>query len=497
MGAAYRELERRFARLSRLEAVAGLLSWDSHTMMPAGGAAARAEQIATLEGVRHDLLADAAVGELIDRAKSEADGLDPWEIANLAEMGRRWRHASAVDKTLVEALARATTASEMRWRRAKEEDDFAGLVPALKEVLDLVRDVAERKAQVFGCAPYDALLDAYEPGARAADIDPLFDDLAAFLTGLLPEVLDRERRRGPPLPLDGPFPVAAQRALCVCLMKALGFDFDHGRLDVSRHPFCGGTPEDVRITTRYREDDALQAVMAVLHETGHALYDRGLPARWRHQPVGGARSMSVHESQSLLIEMQACRSLEFMTFAAPLMREAFSRAGPAWEPENLFRLYTQVKPGPIRVDADEVTYPAHILLRYRLEQALIANKVEVDDLPAAWREGMMDLLGLAPKDDREGCLQDIHWAEGEFGYFPTYTLGALIAAQLFAAATRDEPGLLAAIADGDFAPLRAWLARHVHGLASSLSTVEIVRGATGQPLGTEAFKAHLKARYLG
>ncbi|MBL8706893.1 MAG: carboxypeptidase M32, partial [Rhodospirillales bacterium] len=303
-------------------------------------------------------------------------------------------------------------------------------------------------------------------------------------------------RRPKPVPLPGPFPADKQRALGRRLMESIGFDFAHGRLDESAHPFTGGIPDDVRITTRYDEEDFTRGLMGVLHETGHALYERGLPARWRLQPVGDARGMALHESQSLLMEMQACRSRAFVTFAAPLMRAAFEGIGPAWDAENVYRIYTRVEPGFIRVDADEVTYPAHVILRYRLEKAMIAGELDLADLPGAWNEGMKSLLGIVPPDDRLGCLQDIHWPDGAWGYFPTYTLGAMAAAQLFAAAKQAVPGLVEDIARGDFQPLMAWLVQNVHGQGSRGTTDEILAAATGAPLGDAAFRAHLQARYI-
>jgi carboxypeptidase Taq len=277
------------------------------------------------------------------------------------------------------------------------------------------------------------------------------------------------------------------------LMEAVGFDFAHGRLDESAHPFCGGTPDDVRITTRWNEGDFVQGLMAVLHETGHALYKRGLPAAWRWQPVGGARGMAVHESQSLLLEMQVCRGRAFLSFAAPLLQ---AELGGGWDAERLHRRSTQVGRSLIRVEADEVTYPLHVILRYRLERALIAGDLMARDLPGAWAEGFSALLGVKPSSDREGCLQDIHWYEGLWGYFPTYTLGALIAAQLFAAARREIEGIDEAIAMGRFAPLLDWLGERVHGKGSLVPTAELVEVATGAPLGTASFERHLRERYL-
>ncbi len=489
----YEELERRFERLSQLSDITGMLQWDMEAMMPAGGAEARAAQLATLKVMAHEILTDASLGDLLE---APADGLDPWQAANVREMRRRWTHATAVDSDLVAALSKASSNCEMIWRRAKQENDFACLLAPAEELLLLVREVAEAKGERLGCAPYDALIDQWEPESSAQAIDPIFDDLTAFLPGFLGEVLEHQGSRPAPLPLAGPFPEKAQRTLCAGLMKTIGFDFEHGRLDVSHHPFCGGVPEDVRITTRYTDEDFMPALMAVVHETGHALYHQGLPAEWRHQPVGQARGMSLHESQSLLIEMQACRSRDFIEFAAPLMREAFGGRGKAWEADNIYRLCIHVEPGLIRVDADEVTYPAHVILRYRLEKAMIAGEMAFEDLPGAWNDGMKELLGLAPPNESQGCLQDIHWYAGVWGYFPTYTLGAMTAAQLFGAAKRAHADIHAGLAVGDFTRLVDWLRQNVHAKGSLLSTRELMVAATGQPLDKEVFKQHLKHRYL-
>mgnify|MGYP001254032637 CR=1 FL=1 len=494
--AAYQELEARFHRLYALRGAAGVLHWDMAAMMPAGGAADRAEQLAAVNVTCHEVLADPRLADLLAQAEGETAALDGWQRANLAEMRRQWTHATAVDARLVEALTKACARCEAQWRRARAAGDYASILPALTEVLGLVREQAAAKASKLGLAPYDALLDEYEPGGRAAEIDPVFDDLAAFLPGFLARVLEHQATSPAPRAPAGPFPVEKQAALARRLMEAVGFDFEHGRLDTSHHPFCGGSPGDVRITTRYDEAEFASAIMGVLHETGHAMYEMGLPEPWRFQPVGQARGMSAHESQSLLIEMQACRSRHFVLFLAPLARKTLGGSGPDWEAENLYRLGIRVKPDFIRVDADEVTYPAHVILRYRLEKAMVAGDLQLADLPGAWNEGMKKMLGIVPPSDREGCLQDIHWYDGAWGYFPTYTLGAMTAAQLFAAAVEAEPGIPDALAEGDFRPLMAWLRPNVHALASSLPTPELVARATGRPLDAAVFRRHLEARYL-
>ena len=495
-GSAYGELETRFSRLALLEDTAGVLQWDTETMMPPGGAAARIEQLALLETVRHQKITDPRLAELLDRARGEEDP-DPWRQANLREMRRMWTHANALSADLVEALATAAASCQVAWRTARAEDDFAALAPRLDALVRLIREVAAAKAEVLGGSPYEALLDEYEPGVGVADLDCLFTDLEAFLPGFLEKVLARQESETAPEVLSGPFSKEGQRRLAVRLMENLGFDFSAGRLDVSDHPFCGGTADDVRITTRYDSGDFTSGLMGVLHETGHALYERGLPEAWRHQPVGRARSTGVHESQSLLVEMQVCRGRAFLNFAAPLLAEAFNGSGAAWEADNLYRLYTWVEPGLIRVDADEVTYPAHVILRYRLEKALVEGGLEVADLPGAWNEAMERALGRTPPNDRLGCLQDIHWPVGAFGYFPSYTPGAVMAAQLFEAALWAEPAIEPGLAKGDFAPLLAWLRENLHGLGARLPTNELITQATGTGIDPTAYKRHLERRYLG
>jgi len=493
---AYSDLAAHFGRASALGNAIGILQWDNDVMMPKGAAGTRAESLALLRVMHHGLTTDARIGGWLDAAEGEAE-LGDWERANLREIRRVWSVETALPSDLVEASSKAISACEMRWRQARAEADFAGLLPHLAEVLNLQRQIGRAKGEKLGLSAYDALLNDYEPGGSSAKIDALFDDLAVFLPGFLQEVLAAQAKRPQIADPQGPFAVEAQRALGLRMMAALGYDFERGRLDVSTHPFCGGADNDVRITTRYDEADFAKALMGVLHETGHALYEQGRPQAYLNQPVGAARGMSLHESQSLLMEMQACRSREFIAFAAPLMRESFGGSGPGWETDALWRRYTRVEPGFIRVDADEVTYPAHVILRYRLEKALIADEMPLSELPAAWNAGMKKLLGVTVPDDRLGCLQDVHWPSGGWGYFPTYTLGAMTAAQIFDAACRAVPDILPAIGRGDFAPLVGWLRANIHSKGSLLETDALLTQATGRPLDAGVFKAHLRRRYVG
>jgi len=494
---AYTQLERRFRRLALVGQAAAVLHWDRATVMPPGGAAARSEQSAELALLRHEMIGDPALAELLDTAETAAADLDLWQAANLREMRRRWRRETAVPADLVAASVKANQASEMHWRQARPANDFAGQRPYLERVLALVREAAQARAEALGLAPYDALLDGYEAGLTGAAAEPILAELAAFLPPFLDRVLARQAELGPALPLTGSFPRAAQKRLGEQLMRTLGFDFEHGRLDESHHPFSGGVPDDVRITTRYEDDDFSSALLAVLHETGHALYAMHLPPAWRYQPVGEAMGMLVHESQSLIVEMRACRSDAFLAYLAPLLRDAFGVDSPAWAPENLARNFRRVSRDLIRVDASEVTYPLHVILRYRLEQAMLAGELAVGDLPGTWDDGMQALLGVRPPDLRRGCMQDIHWFSGAFGYFPTYTLGAVAAAQLFEAASRDAD-LESAVAEGDFRPLTRWLGEQVHGRGRLHENYDaLLLEATGQPLHAAPFLAHLERRYGG
>ncbi|KPK66461.1 MAG: peptidase M32 [Gemmatimonas sp. SG8_38_2] len=495
---AYETLEHRFRDISHLEHVQAMLFWDEATMMPMGGGPARAEALAALAGVLHERRAAPELGDLLADADASQDGLAPWQRANLHQMRRNWRQATALPADLVTASQLAATTCEQTWRRCRPEQDWATVEPLLKNVIRLNREVAVRLGELEGLAPYEALMDSYEEGLRTAFVEEKFRDLRDFLPGFLDQVLERQAR-APGLALEGPFPVERQKGLGMALIKALGFNFEHGRIDVSHHPFCGGVPDDTRITTRYNERDFLSALMAALHETGHALYQQGLPDDWRGQPVGEALGMAMHESQSLLMEMQVCRSKAFLDFAGDSIRNAFDAGtdDPAWSNSNLYKLCTKVERGFIRVDADEVTYPLHIILRFEIERKLCSGEMDVEEIPEAWNEAMRDLLGLSTAGNlRDGCMQDVHWFAGLLGYFPSYTLGALTAAQLFSAARNRVDGLEQLIARGDFRPLLEWLRTHVHGRGRLKTAPELLKDVTGAPLGTEAFKSHLQSRYL-
>jgi carboxypeptidase Taq len=492
---AYTELHEHFERISRFNHLQAIVGWDEASMMPAGGGESRALATAELNLLVHQMETDRRLVDLIDSIDGHSD-LDDWEQANVSLMQRRIKRLSALPEDFVVAATRTRLQCVQAWRELRIENDWQGMLPLLQENLEFSRREAVLIGEQINVLPYDALIDGYEPGMTSERIRLVFDELKGFLPAFIDEVIDRQR--GQKLPgLKSNFPAEKQRLLGLQMMKTLGFDFNHGRLDVSHHPFCGGVPDDVRITTRYSEDDFLTSLMGVLHETGHAMYEQGLPKQYRGQPVGEALGMAMHESQSLIMEMQACRTREFTHFLTPVAQKIFAQQdNPAWTEDTLFGYNTRVNRGLIRVDADEVTYPMHIILRFELEQALITGEMEMSHLPDAWDAKMKDYLGISTAGNyQDGCLQDVHWMKGLFGYFPTYSLGAMIAAQLFESATSDQPEILFAISAGDFKPLLAWLRENVHSRGSSLDIDTLLRNATGSSLDPGYFRRHLNRRY--
>lgn len=492
---AYQQLEARFNELDALDGASAILHWDSEVMLPSGSAEVRAEQLSALAAIQHSKLTDPALMELMTQAESEREQLSDWQQANLREMRHQLQHQLALPDELVTALTAATTKSEHAWRDARRQRDYAGFQPIFAEVLNLTREAAAAKAEALGLSPYDALLDQYDPGMRSTDIDGYFAELGAFLPDFLQQVLEKQSHE-PYNPITEQITITDQQRLSHHFMEQLGFDFNKGRADISTHPFCGGVPGDIRLTSRFDPDNFVEGLYATFHETGHALYETGLPANWRRQPVGKARGMSLHESQSLFMEMQLCLRHGFLTYALKEMHQLLSLDRSVWNVANLHTHLTRVRPSMIRVTADEVTYPLHILLRYELEKALLSGDLPLDDLPAAWDEQMQKKLGIRPSHVGEGCLQDTHWPGGAIGYFPTYSLGAMIAAQLMDRLESELPELETLCEQGDMAPVTAWLRQHIHAFGSFYNTPELIKEATGKPLDVAIYKQHLTNRYL-
>ena len=493
---AYERLHQRFERMATIHEASAMLGWDASAMMPTGGGQARGDQLAVLASLAHGLLIEPAVADDLLEAEDDKQQLGLWQATNLKLMRQAHIRAVALPADLVEAQARANSACEKIWRQARQTSDFALVRPALQEVVRLVRLQAQALGEALSLTPYDALMDGFQPGIYGADVKPVFDRYKIYLKDALPQAEALQARRPAPVMPQGPFPVALQETLCRNLSQRAGLEADHSRLDRSTHPFCGGISTDVRITTRYDESNFAKSLLGVMHETGHALYERGLPADFARQPIGYAAGMAAHESQSLIVEMQACRSDAYLGWLGQELHATFNGDAAPYQADNLGRLWRRIERGFIRVDADEMTYPAHVIMRFELEQALIAGDLQVADLPSAWNEALHALLGITPPDDAHGVLQDIHWYDGLFGYFPSYTLGAMAAAQLMKAARHRVGGLDTALSQGDFGPLLGWLRQNIHSHGSLLGFNDLMRQATGKPLDPADFEAHLNARYL-
>nr|WP_024968143.1 carboxypeptidase M32 [Pantoea sp. IMH] len=493
MSSAYENLTRTFTRLSRFGHLSAIAGWDMFTMMPPGGSQARGAALAELSVLQHEILTGKQVSQWLDEA--EQASLNDVEQANLFEMRRAWQQAALLPASLVEAKSVAGSRCEHAWRQQRPANDWQGFAQNLKEVVALSREEAEIRAQANGCSRYDALLDIFEPGMTSASLDKTFGDLKQWLPSLLQRIVDKQASSPVASPV-GPFAIESQKRLGLAIMKQFDFDFSAGRLDVSAHPFCGGVPEDVRITTRYNENEFISAMMGVIHETGHARYEQNLPKQWAGQPVAHARSTAIHESQSLFFEMQLGRSAEFLTLLLPQVKQLLGD-DPALEVSNFIALNQRVRPGLIRVDADEVSYPAHVILRYEIERALIEGDIEVEDIPTLWQEKMQAMLGLDTTGNyRDGCMQDIHWTDGSFGYFPTYTLGAMYAAQLFGALKTALPEVSELVREGNLQPVFDWLRQNIWQHGSRFTTRQLIENATGEDLNPQWFRQHLENRYL-
>ena len=501
--AALDALRTRLAEVADLHHAAAVLEWDQEVFMPAGGAEARAQQTATLRRIAHERFTDEAVGALLDAADGEV-GSDT-DRALVRVTRRDWRRATLLPSRLVAEKAEASGRAKEAWKAARETDEFSRFAPHLQRVLDLAVEEAdlvrplirqERGADYDppdADARYDALLDAFEEGASTAHVARVFSDLKAALVPLVAQVTER------PAPDDAVLrarvPEAAQWAFGIEVAGALGYSFDHGRQDLSAHPFTtsfGVT--DVRITTRIDETFLPMGLFGTIHEVGHALYEQGLAPELDRSPLADGASLGVHESQSRLWENLVGRSAPFWEWAYPKLqghaphlqgvpREAFVRAA------------NRVEPSLIRVEADELTYHLHVLLRFEIERALVAGALAVDDLPEAWNAGMENLLGITPPSNADGCLQDIHWSLGAFGYFPTYSLGTLMSVQLWEAMARDLGDLSPLVAGGHFSPLLGWLREHVHRWGRRKSAAQILRDATGSDLDARPWLDYATAKY--
>ncbi|MEQ9116415.1 MAG: carboxypeptidase M32 [Rickettsiales bacterium] len=491
----YSKLCNFYKKIAHLGNLAGIIHWDMACNMPTGAAKYRGEEVATLRSMIHKLVISDQFGDLIEEANSTR--LSDWQQGNIREMKRMREDALSVETRLLEVQSIAASECEFQWREARKNNDFKSLIPNFRKVISITNDIAKARADYFGLNLYDALLDQYDTGMRSSKIDPVFKTLSEHLPKLLDKILDKQKsKKVKPLP-EGRFPVAKQEELAKYLMEKLKFDFNRGAISRSTHPFCGGNPHDVRITNRYDEKDFFTGMMGVIHETGHALYEQNAPEEYIGQPIGSNLGMSVHESQSLMTEMQISRSKEFYEFITPKLIQLFNLNSKIWTPENIYNNRIKVERSLIRVDADEVTYPLHVILRYNLEKELLTGNLQIRDLPSTWNTAMQKLIGIKPKNDANGCMQDIHWYMGAIGYFPTYTLGAIYSSQFYAAMAKDLKDIKKLISAGEFGPIVSWLNKNIHNKGRMHPASELLKKVTGKEIDPDTYLQHLKQRYLG
>lgn len=493
MSATYDALIEHLRQTAHLESIHRLLGWDQQTYMPEGAAEARAEQMALLAGLVHQRRTDPRVGEWLAELSDAELAADPHSevSANLRWWQRDYDKLTRLPQSLVEALTKSTAVAQQIWVNARREDCFAKFLPQLEVIMGLLKE----KADTLGHdgERYDALLDEYEPSAKTADVARALSTLAEQLKPLI-EKTDAAAHVSDQL-LRGRYPVDQQRAFNRLVAERLGFDFQRGRMDVAAHPFCEGVaPGDCRITTRYDERWFSSSFFGTLHETGHALYEQGLPERHFGEPIGEYISLGIHESQSRLWENMVARSRPFWEHFFPRAQEQFPQALGDTSVEAFYRAVNTVQPSLIRVEADEATYNLHIVIRFELERALMSDALVAADLPAAWNEKYRHYLGIDPPSDADGVLQDVHWSAGLVGYFPTYALGNLYAAQMFESITRDIPDLASQFARGSFDALLAWLRENVHRHGRRLAAAELIERISNRPLDARPLLTYLRTK---
>jgi carboxypeptidase Taq len=480
-----------------LASTAAILGWDQETMMPVGGLEHRSRQLAQLARIEHQLSTDPRIGDLLARAEEAVRALPHThpDRVNVRELRRDYDRATKLPAALVEELAQVSSVAQHEWAEARKASDFKRFRPWLERIVALNR----QKADCYGWdratgERWDALADSFEPGCTAAAVAKVFGPLRTRLQRLLDEIRGAARRP------DGAFndlelDLDAQEKCARHMAEAFGFDFTRGRLDRSTHPFCGGSHcGDVRMTSRYNPRTLLDGLGSTMHETGHGLYEQGLLPEWIGTPMGEAVSLSIHESQSRLWENQVGRSLAFWRWGAAQLPRFFGDRVRAFDAERIYQAANDVEPGFIRVDADEATYNMHVMVRFELERAMISGALALEDLPGEWNRLYKEYLGVVVPDDRRGCLQDVHWSGGMIGYFPTYTLGTLHAAQYFERACEEIPGLEEGFSRGEFAPLLRWLRERIHRHGRTWLSGELCEQVTGKPLSADPLMRHLERK---
>jgi len=487
---AYEALLDRVQRWNAVGSASGVLGWDQQVMMPEGGTPARSKQLSALSSVHHDMVTADETGELLDEL-DDAD-LTGEQAAVVREVRREYERADAVPVELVEEISETGSEALQAWEEAKAEDDFDEFAPYLEKHVELKREYAEHIDPDRD--PYEVLFEEFEPCLSMERAESILTELREALVPMIEDIRESDVDLAVDT-FDGTFPEDDQEALSRDALELVGYDFDRGRLDVSSHPFTSGNQFDCRVTTRFDETDPLGAVGSTIHEFGHAQYNLGLPQDHFGTPLGTSRDLSVHESQSRLWENHVGRSEAFWQEFLPVFQEHFPQTEEATV-RDAYEAFNQVyEDNLIRVEADELTYHLHIVIRFEIERDLVRGDLDVDDVPEVWNDKYEEYLGIRPDTDSEGCLQDIHWSHGNFGYFPTYSLGSVMAAQLFEAAEAEIDDLDAKIAEGEFGDLHDWLGENVHQHGSRYETNELVEHATGEDFSADAFLDYVDEKY--
>lgn len=496
---AYQNLKERFRLLSGLSGAGSILYMDSMTVMKSGSENDRSEQTMALASASQKLLTDPNVRDWLDAAEEKKDDLSPQDQKNLSLMRRQWVSSNALPESLVRERARLETEGNNLHTQYRDKGDWKKMKPVYANAFENSREVGMILKDHLGfTTPYEALLDQFNPGLNLSTVEQEFAKLEQVLPGMIAQAQDIQKSSPAPKPLPD-VPVSVLKKIGTQLMLDLGFDNSRGVLYTGdMHPLSGGTPDDSRLTTRYNPKQPLDGLYTIAHETGHSLYEQGTPAAWRYQPAGHTMGMDIHESQSMIMELQACRTPEGLEYLARQFHKHLKGKNCAnLTADNIARTMSQVEPSFIRIYADELTYPGHIILRFNLERALIAGDLSVDDLPDAWNEGFKKTFNIVPPNPSKGHMQDVHWPTLSIGYFPAYTLGAMGAAQFFAAATKAKPEIRNEIGQGNFKTLRQWLETNVHAKGSLLSPDQLFTAATGEKLNAAYYLNHLSNRYLG
>lgn len=478
-------------RISDLSAATAIMGWDQETFMPPGAAQARGEHLAGLSAMAHNAMTDDNAKALVASLKTSIGELDETQQGIISCFIRDHEDELKLPESHVSELARSTTAAQEAWKKARAQSDFSVFAPTLKKLVDLKKAEAEMRG--YDENPYDALIGLYDRGLTSAIVGPIFSRLQPQLTEIINSV--RDKQVGASSLFDGTFDKDQQLAFGKSIVEEMGFNFNNGRIDVSTHPFCTNfAPTDVRLTTRVDEDDIRMCLFSLIHEAGHGMYEQGIPEAYFRTSAAGGTSMGIHESQSLFWEDIVGRSEAFWRYAEPRMRKAFPNMPAELDAKAAFKAVNVVEPGLIRIEADEVTYHLHIILRYEIENALINGEISVDDIPSLWNEKMQEYLGITPPDDARGCLQDIHWSFAGFGYFPSYSLGKLYAAMFREQLYTVMPGADDLIEKGEFAPILEWLNANIHAYGRTKNSEQLAHDVCGAGLSEEPFLKYVREK---